>query len=104
MAVAHAHRAHPADELFGRGRHVGQRRAVVRHLVDVEEARAGDVAGSIFGLCVAPHLRQIPRRIEDAQIRILQMGLKPGGRDKRARIVLGHRLSPHGRPCPLSPA
>jgi hypothetical protein len=61
MAIAHAHRAHAADEHFsGGGAMCGRPERLVGDFVNVEEARAGDMAGLIFGLRIAAHVGQIP--------------------------------------------
>ena len=98
MAVADAHRAQPADELLDRRRHVRQVRALVGDLVDVEEPRARDMAGIVFGPGVAPHLGQVPRGVKNPQIGVFQMGGKPVGRDQRLRIILRHRHPPVSQP------
>jgi len=43
---------------------------VIRNRVDIEKHRAGNVCGVVFALRVAARLRQIPRRIRNAQVRI----------------------------------
>ena len=53
VAVADAHRPHPGDELLHRRRHVRQARLLVGDLVDVEEARAGDMRRLELGAGVA---------------------------------------------------
>ena len=92
MAVAHAHRAHPRDELLGRRRHMRQIRAIVGDIVDVEEARTGDVLGVVGRLRIPLHLRQEPRSVQNAQVGVLQMGSKPIRRYERFRVI--HRHAP----------
>ena len=53
VAVADAHGAHPADEFLGRRGHVRHRAGGVGNLVDVEEARAGDMGGRVLRTGVA---------------------------------------------------
>ena len=94
VAVADAHGAHAADELLHRRGHVRQARLGVGDLVDVEEARAGDMRRRELGAGVAPRRRHVPARVEDAQVRRAEMRGQPVGRDQKLWIAARHALLP----------
>ena len=73
---------------------MGQVGALVGNLVDIEEARAGDMGRLILCLRIAAHVGQVPRGVEDAQVGVLQMGGEPFCRNQRFRIVPGHESPP----------
>ena len=66
---------------------VRQAAAMIRDLVDVEEAGAGDMRGLVFGPPVAPGVGQVPRSVEYPQIGVLEPLGQPAGRDERAGII-----------------
>ena len=63
MTVPHAHLAHPGHELFDRWSHVRQSTAPIADVIQIDEARAGDMRLAIFFERIAVHIGQIPRRI-----------------------------------------
>ena len=92
MAIADPDRAHPADELFGRRRHVGQGRTLIRNLINIKKPRAGDVGCGVFRLRVAARVGQIPRGVKNAQVGVLQVGCQPVGGNQRLWVIeSGHR-------------
>ncbi len=88
IAVADAEALHPAGELRLVGKHVGQRIVEIGDLADVEEHRAGDMGGDIFGLGVAIVGRQEEGRVDDAQVRRAELVRQPFGRHQRVHLLL----------------
>lgn len=68
-------------------------RALIGNIVDIEESRARYMARVIFSPRIAPLLRQIPRTVQNPQIRILEMCGQPFGGNECFRIVLHQSLS-----------
>ena len=66
---------------------------VIADFVDIEKTGAGYMGCVIFGLWITVGPGKIPGRVDDAQIRVFQMGGQPGRGDKCFRVVL-HRV-PH---------
>ena len=97
MAIAHAHRPHPADEHLGWRGHVRQAGPLVGDLVNVEEPGAGNVCGAIFGPGIPTCVRQIPACIQDPQVGILQMRLEPFGGNQGFGVVCHRCLSSHSQ-------
>ena len=71
--LGNAQRAHHMGEIIGRGQHMGQIGRGIGDAVDIEEDRAGDMAGEIFGLRVAAGTGHVPAGIDHDQIGIAQM-------------------------------
>jgi hypothetical protein len=84
--------AEPADgvgEDRGRRQHVRQIARLLGDGVDIEEHRAGDVAFEKLGPPVAAGGRHVPRRVDHADARRVQVRGQPVGRDQRLRILVG---------------
>ena len=70
-------------ELVGARQHVRRGVRTVADLVDVEEARAGDVGGQIFVAAAAAGRRHVPAGIDDDEVGVAEMLREPFGRDER---------------------
>ena len=89
-AVADAHLLHAAGELLRRRQHVRQGRLVVGDVVDVEEQRARNVLGQVFGLGVALGGRQVHRAVEDDEARGVEVGGQPLRLHQPSVSAIGH--------------
>jgi Right handed beta helix region len=92
-----AERAHRGGERLGGGQHVRQRGIGVPHRVDVDADRARDVPGPVLRLRIAVHRRQVPRTVDDDQVRLVEMPGEPARHDERGGAhprVNGSRVPP----------
>ena len=98
--AADAEPLHRRAEIGGARQHVRRGIRAVADLVDVEEARAGDVGGEIFVAAAAAARRHVPARIDDDEVGLAEMVGQPFGRDQRFhlredRLTKGLRWRPH---------
>ena len=68
---------HARGELDRGRQHVGQVRLFVAQIIDIEEERAGDVLGQVFGLGVPAGGRKMPGGIEYDEIGRFEVRCKP---------------------------
>lgn len=82
-----------------RRQHVWQIRRVVGNFVDVEEHRAGNVAGEVFVEALAVVRGQVPGTVDDRNVAFLDPIGELIGRDQPAALVTGdaHAAFPHSR-------
>ena len=88
--LADPERTQARHELFDRRRHMRQVRPRIRNLVDIEETRAGNMSGVVFGTAITAHVGQVPAGIQDPQVGIVQVFGQPLGRNERFGIVGEH--------------
>ncbi len=81
-AVAEAEALHPRREFLRRRRHVLDACGGICQLGKVHEQRARDMLGLMLGACIALHVRQELGRIDDAQVRCLQLSFEPARIDQ----------------------
>ena len=96
VAAADSEPLHRRSEVRGRGQHVRGRVRAVGNLVDVEEARAGNVRRQIFLAAAAPARRHVPAGIDDDEIRVLKVLREPFRGNER---VHGARIGLRLRSC-----
>ena len=71
-----------------------QVRAVIGDIVNIKEPRAGNMGlRHIRPSASRRLLRQVPGPVQNPQVRVLEMGSKPFGRNEGFRIVLHQSLS-----------
>ena len=90
VAVPDAEGAHRLGEARLAGQHVGKPLIVVGDRVDVEVDRPGDVGLAELRARVALEMRQVPRRVQDAERGIAQMLGQPRRAHDRAEARVRH--------------
>ena len=93
---ADAETLHRRAELFRARQHVRRWVLPVAELVDVEEARCGDMGGQILIATAAAARRHVPGGVNDDEVRLAQMLRQPFGGNER---VHASRIGFRGRPC-----
>ena len=89
-AVADPHLAHAGRELDRARQHVRERALAVGNLVDVEKDGARNARLEVFLIGVPPRARQMPRGIDNDDVRGREMGGEPFCGDQPAARVIGH--------------
>jgi hypothetical protein len=73
---------------------VRKRRFIVGEIVDIEEVRAWNVLGEVFGFGIASDARQVPTGVENDEIGSVEMRGKPIRFDKPLLGGVQHVSSP----------